>query len=243
MQKNVIFLIAYAAFLSGLLGFAYGSFFNSGCKGFENVGAIGGCAEFVLYRYQALIGIGGAITAAMIAARPVWQQLSEMSRQSDGQTLEYLRRRSVELDREQSRIYEITSSIDIAAKALVQLANTRENGLLFAPHNVFKNAETYMNSMIHKFDAESGPLWGGKNIHAARAQVKDDAQRFSVELTKFSPTVIPYAPVTDAEFDAIARQLAPFRDSVFAAANIVHSGIVAERDRVGARISTLEAKL
>jgi hypothetical protein len=100
MTKNALFLIIYAAFLAAVLGFAYGTFFDSGYDSFQSAGAIAGCAEFVVFRCQALIGVGGAIAAAMIAARPVWGKLNELSRQADAQTLEYLRKRSVELDRQ-----------------------------------------------------------------------------------------------------------------------------------------------
>jgi hypothetical protein len=76
------------------LGFSAGTVSTKGCD-MAAAGAIAGCAEFVLYRYQALIGIGGAIAAALIGVQPVWRQRQEMAKQSDGQTLEYLRTRSV----------------------------------------------------------------------------------------------------------------------------------------------------
>jgi hypothetical protein len=82
MQTNTILTVVFAAFLAGLLGFAYGTVWNSGCAALAPAGAVGGCAEFVLYRYQAVLGIGGAVAAAMVAARPVWRQLAEMARQS-----------------------------------------------------------------------------------------------------------------------------------------------------------------
>lgn len=210
-----------------------------------SAGAVAGCAEFVLYRYQTIIGIGGAIAAALIAARPVWRQLAEMARQSDGQALEYLRHRSVELDREQSLIYEIASSIDNCMQALVSLHTTRQNpGGMFPPAVAqFKGTENYMNERIMKCDRELGPMWGGVAIHEARIRIKEDAQRLSVALNKFSAKVIPNAPITDAEFDLIGRQLAPYKNSVFEAATFVHEGIVKERKSVGSRISLLETRL
>lgn len=169
-----------------------------------------------------------------------------MARQTEWQALDYLRQRSVELDREQTLIYEITSSIDIAAHALLALANTRQTAtaLLFAPTVVqFKGAETYMNEMIRKFDHEIGPLWGGKPIYEARTKVKEDAQRFSVALNKFSAQVQPNTPITNPEFDAIGRELAPLRESVFSAAVAIHDALLKERIRVAERISALEVRI
>jgi hypothetical protein len=62
----------------------------------------------------------------------------------------------------------------------------------------FQAAEQHMNQMIIKFDQEMGPLWGGKQIHDARAQIKDDAQRFSVALAKFSADVSPGTVITNS---------------------------------------------
>jgi hypothetical protein len=216
MQTNTILTVVFAAFLAGLLGFAYGTVWNSGCAALAPAGAVGGCAEFVLYRYQAVLGIGGAVAAAMVAARPVWRQLAEMARQSDGQTLEYLRRRSVELDREQSLISEITSSIQNCLDGLVLLASTRQYpGGLFPPQVAqFKSLETYMNDKIMKFDHELGPMWGAVSIHKARIRLKEDAQR-----------------------------LCALQDFDFEAGEFVYQGIIKERDAVGNNIAELEAKL
>jgi hypothetical protein len=248
MERNALILTVASAFLALVVGFSYGTVWSRGCDGMAAAGAVAGCAEFILFRYQTLIGVGGAVAAALIAARPVWRQLSEMVRQNEAQTLEYLRRRSVELDREQTRIYEITSSIDIAMNALFTLANTRQpvrdSKLLFGPAVAqYKGAETYLDEMVRKFDLESGPLWGSTTIHDARATAKDDAQRLAVALSRFSTKVTPNTPMIDAELEEIARELTPLKTSVFDAALIVHQAIVAERARVGRRISALEEHL
>jgi hypothetical protein len=249
MERNAVVIAGAAALLAAVLGFSYGTMWNGGCRGMTAAGAVSGCAEFVLYRYQTFIGIGGAIAAALITVKPVWRQLNEMIRQTEGQTLDYFRRRSAEIDREQTLIYQIASSLDILANTLVALATTRlpafGGSLILNPTSVvrFKGAEIHMNEMIMKFDQEIGPLWGSKQIHDARARVKEDAQRFSVTLGKFSARAEPNAEVSDAEFDAIGRELAPLKTSVFEAATIVHQGLVAERVRIGQRISSLEAKL
>ncbi|MGO9701640.1 MAG: hypothetical protein ACLPX7_20525 [Xanthobacteraceae bacterium] len=246
VNRNAIIMIAAAAFFFAVLGFSYGTVFKTGCEGFKDAGAIGGCAEFFIYRYQALIGIGGAIVAALITARPVWRQLAEMARQSDYQTLDFFRKRSVELDREQTLIYQITSSLDIAARAIVNLAGARHKptGQVFGVEIArFQGAESYLRETIVKFDQEIGPLWGAREIHDARIKIKEDAQRFANRLYSFAQSVAPGAIVMDQQFDVLGRDLAPFKTSVFAAAEIVHAGIVAERRRVSDRITALESRL
>jgi hypothetical protein len=75
VERNTINLIAAAAVLAAVLGFAYGAVFSNGCG--QASDAHLGCVEFVLFRYQTLIGILGALAAAYVAARPVWQQVSD----------------------------------------------------------------------------------------------------------------------------------------------------------------------
>jgi hypothetical protein len=122
MHRNGVVLVAPATFLTAILGFSYGTLWAHGCGDMAAVGAVSGRAEFLLYRYQTLIGIGGAIVAALITAQPVWRQFNEMVRQTEGQTLDYLRRHSVEIDREQTLIYAIASSLETMARKLVALA-------------------------------------------------------------------------------------------------------------------------
>lgn len=84
---------AIAAFAIGalmlVLGFAYGTTFATGCN---DAGAVYGCIEFVLYRYQTFIAIFGALAAAFLSAQPVWKQLRELEKQSAVQSYEMLRR-------------------------------------------------------------------------------------------------------------------------------------------------------
>jgi hypothetical protein len=75
VDRNSIILITAAAALVAVLGFAYGAVFSNGCS--QASDAHLGCVEFVLFRYQVLIGILGALAAAYVAARPVWQQVSD----------------------------------------------------------------------------------------------------------------------------------------------------------------------
>lgn len=79
-QWNTVIAIAAASTLAAILGFAYGASFVSDCPDIKD--APFGCAEFLLFRYQTLLGLGGAVVAALITARPVWRQFHLMSLQT-----------------------------------------------------------------------------------------------------------------------------------------------------------------
>jgi hypothetical protein len=75
MGRNSTILIAAAAIFSAVLGFVYGATFSNGCS--QASDAHLGCIEFIFFRYQTFIGILGALAAAYIAARPIWQQVQD----------------------------------------------------------------------------------------------------------------------------------------------------------------------
>jgi hypothetical protein len=75
MDRGLNMLFSALVFLAAVLGFAYGATFSNGCG--QSSDAKLGCVEFVLFRYQTLIGIFGALAAAYVAAKPVWQQISD----------------------------------------------------------------------------------------------------------------------------------------------------------------------
>lgn len=204
-----------------------------------------GCLEYWLNRYQTLIAGLVALSAAYIAVRPVWRQLAEMQRQTMQVRLEFLRRRSVEVEREVTLIYEVTSSIDLMANAIVQFHNGRVPMAGFTGAAVLnlKSTEMHMNNMIERFVRELGPLWGDVAIHAARATVRDDAQRLSVELAKFTGPIVPGMQIGDSEFNHLGLTLAPLKKSVWDAATVVHVGIVAERKKIGTQIADLDKAL
>jgi hypothetical protein len=200
-----------------------------------------GFYEF-LKDWQTLIGAMVALGAAFIAVRPVWRQLGEMQRQNAHTQLELLRRRSIELEKERTQIYELTSSIDLVARALVNFhEKSLALGKLDAPAaQRLVDTESYLNSSIEKFIREAGPAWGGVDMQAARATCRDDAQRFSVELTKFTDSLANGVAITPKDLDDLANRLVPFKNSVWNAGNRLHAGIVFEAQKTGATISNLE---
>jgi hypothetical protein len=162
--SNNLVAIASAAILALILGFAYGATFSDGCSEDIPAGAVFGCAEFVLFRYQTLIGIAGALLAAWLTARPVWQQLREMNRQGSQAELTHLRARSIELNNEEILIYKITTSIANTIQALADFASVQVGGsmLPLAIEHV-KEHEKILNGMIPAFSDSIGTALGKFN--------------------------------------------------------------------------------
>jgi hypothetical protein len=242
--SNNFVAIASAAILASILGFAYGATFSDGCSEDIPAGAVFGCAEFILFRYQILIGIAGALLAAWVTARPVWRQLVEMSRQSSQAELTHLRARSIELNNEEILIYKITSSIVNTVSALADFARANVGGSML-PHAVehVKEFEKIMNGMITAFSDSIGPRWGSLTVQNARIVCRESAQSFSVELAKYTNDISPNQPFSQAALDAACLPLVPLKIAVFEAAEVLFKANRDEQQKIGARITALETSL
>ena len=241
VPSNNFIALASAAVLASILGFAYGATFSDGCAEDIPAGAVFGCAEFVLFRYQTLIGIAGALIAAWVTARPVWRQLLEMSRQSSQAELTHLRARSIELSNEETLIYKITTSIANTISALNDFAGANISGSML-PHAVahVKEYEKIMNGMITAFSDSIGPRWGSLTVQKARNACRENAQSFSVILGRYTKGISPTQPFHQAALDAACLPLMPLRNAVFESAEILHKANRDEQDKIGARITALE---
>ena len=203
-----------------------------------------GCAEFVLFRYQTLIGIAGALIAAWLTARPVWKQLLEMTRQSAQAEFTHLRSRSIELNNEEILIYKITSSIDNTIRSLNDFAIANSSGSM-RPDAVahVKEYEKIMNEAIMAFSDSIGPRWGSSKIQNARIACRENAQRFSVALAQYTNLISANQPFSPQKLDAACLPLVPLRAAVFEAATILFKANRTEQDKIGARITELETIL
>ena len=174
MNRNGLVLIAAIAVFAVVLGFAYGTAFSTGCRNMESAGAVCGCAEFIVFRYQVLIGVAAAIFATVLTARPVWRQLAEMRRQNDQQTLDYLRRRSVELNNEDYLQSEIARSMRFAEDAVRNLRNKTIDDAI----NEIDGLVERLNTAIHEYMRNIAPLWGNETLHSIRVSISDEAVGF-----------------------------------------------------------------
>ena len=242
--SNIFVAVASATILASILGFAYGATFSDGCSDDIPAGAVFGCAEFILFRYQTLIGIAAALLAAWITARPVWQQLLEMNRQSSQAALTHLRARSIELSNEEIRIYKITSSIVNTISALDEFAQANAGGAMLpqAVHHV-KEHEKAMNEIITAFSDSIGPRWGSLATQNARTACRENAQLFSVGLAKYTNGISPSMPFHRAALDAACLPLVPVKKAVFEAAETLFRANREEQEKIGNRISRLETNL
>jgi hypothetical protein len=242
--SNNFVAIVSAAILALILGFAYGATFSDGCSEAIPAGAVLGCAEFVLFRYQTLIGIAGALLAAWLTARPVWQQLLEMNRQGLQAEMTHLRARSIELSNEEILIYKITSSIVNTVSALADFARANVGGVML-PQAVehVKEHEKIMNGMITAFSESIGPRWGDLTVQNARTACRENAQSFSVALARYTNDISARMPFHQAALDAACLPLVPLKNAVFEAAGIIFNANRDEQAKIGARITALERSL
>lgn len=79
-HRNTVALVAAAATLALVLGFAYGATFNGGCEQIKD--AQFGCLEWWFSRYQTLAAMFGAIFVAWLSVQPVLRQLKLSSVQT-----------------------------------------------------------------------------------------------------------------------------------------------------------------
>ena len=233
------------AVLATILGFAYGATFANGCSEAAPAGAVLGCGEFILYRYQTLIGIAGALVAAWLTARPVWRQLGEIARQNSLAGLTHLRARSIELNNEEILIGILIRSITHMMLALRMLKHLWGPTGLMTQNSAdyVKKSEREMNDAIAAFGHNIGPRWGTPDIQNARNSCRENARGLSDELGKYTNFVHQGNRFSQSDSDRLLARLDPFRVTVFADAEILLKANRAEQDKIGLQIGLLEAAL
>jgi len=243
MNRNGFVGVCAAAFFGAVLGFAYGATFNRGCGAMLPAGAVAGCAEFVLFRYQTLIGIGGGIIAALITVAPAWRQLVEMSRQTEVQTLDHLRQRSVELEREDNLIFEIGRSLSAIMRAIKK--NESPDGGYFRDPNIFRNIDgtgERLKKAIADYVQNVGPLWGTQQMFTLRIHIKEQSEIFSAQLDTYK-VEFASALITKKRVDEIAKWLTGQRTLIVRFLRETHNANFRERQNVARRIGEIEKRL
>jgi hypothetical protein len=145
----------------------------------------------VLKDWQTLLAALIALAAALIAARPVWKQLAIGRSQTLQRYYEQLSARSMHLHKEREALYNLTSAIEIMAKALAELPDLNPIGGITAdivlsvdgPHN-------YLNETVKTYKSELGPVWGSEEAQKSRAMMLDQALRFCNELQKLKDRIV-----------------------------------------------------
>ncbi|MDO8980308.1 MAG: hypothetical protein Q7V17_13850 [Afipia sp.] len=202
-----------------------------------------GVYEF-LKDWQTLIGALVALTAALLAIRPVWAQLEELRRQSSQRHYEQMTGRSILLHKEREALYALTSAVDIMLQAIAALPSYNPIGGLTAQAVAsIAGPDNYVRDTVSRFKQELGPIWGTPNVQRARATMLDETLRFRNELTKLTERITIGNRISAAEMAQLTPPLLNHKTALFTAAETLHRGIVLETERLGPIISALEEKL
>ncbi|TGN77242.1 hypothetical protein EOW77_0031180 [Bradyrhizobium yuanmingense] len=198
----------------------------------------------VLKDWQTLVAALIALIAALVAARPVWKQLAIARAQALQTSYEQLAARSLHLHKEREALYNLTSAIDIMAKALAGLPSLDTIGGITAgvvlsvegPHN-------YLTETVRIYKAELGPTWGSAEVQRSRTLMLDHALRFCSELQRLMDRIVLGSRVSKPEIEEHVPELLEHKRGAFDAANFLHNAIEAESRRIGPLIAKLEAAI
>jgi hypothetical protein len=170
--QTAIVTTAATAFLAWVLGFAFGATYPSGCEHAVNAGAVFGCFEFILFRYQTLIGVFAALGTALIAAEPVWRQLRELRRQSAFQHYEMLRRHKSVVEEDWRLTWEVKREANYAT---ILERNIADNPLLAPDSAAFKTWVSYieerrdaLSELLRTLEIAGVNKWGDTEALNAR---------------------------------------------------------------------------
>jgi hypothetical protein len=192
--NNLILGIACVT-LATVLGFAYGATFDRGCERMEAAGAVLGCVEFLLFRYQTLIGIAGAILAAFIAARPAWHQVLELqtqSRRSSRQKLEnddnHLRRERLAVERILALIRRmVVNESTLRGASKVSTTMVRESIL-----NPSQAESLQLVELRDQFESVTTRRWGSPDVAAARGDVAHQVNVFRAAVSRWEYELVKF---------------------------------------------------
>ena len=194
--------------------------------------------------WQTLIAALIALAAALVAARPVWKQLAISRAQTLQRSYEQLAARSTHLHKEREALYNLTTAIDIMARALAALPDLNPIGGI-TPNIVLsvEGPHNYLTETVKIYKSELGPVWGIVEVQRSRALMLDQALRFCNELQKLTNRIVIGNRLSEAEISQHVQPLLQHKQEAFNAATFLHQAIDAESARIGPLIAKLEAAL
>ncbi|UPK28423.1 hypothetical protein [Bradyrhizobium sp. 195] len=198
-NRNTLALVAAAAILALVLGFAYGATFNGGCEQLKD--AQFGCLEWWFSRYQTLIAMFGAIFVAWLSVQPVLKQL----RLSSVQTAVALQQ--VHADREKRLENWLKPELAALEKLSEELARgyyEREDDHGVLPHWVWdmnQTVDSARDRLIRRQDRNFGP----PEITAARQNLIDILGRLGKCMSDYNGSVYADDPEHDLSDDDRAK--------------------------------------
>jgi hypothetical protein len=198
----------------------------------------------VLKDWQTIAAALIALLAALIAARPVWQQLSVARAQTLQRSYEQLLARSLHLYKEREALYNLTSAIEIMLKSLTALPELDSvRGITANIVSSVQGPHNHLTEIVKTYKDEFGIAWGDVDVQRSRASMLDQALRFCNELKKLMDLLIIGNCLSQAEVAKYTTVLFQYNQVVISAATFLQQAIDAETARIGPIIADLEAAL
>jgi hypothetical protein len=176
---NNLVSTAAIATLSLILGLVFGSVFATGCESVREA-PVFGCVEFVLFRYQTLLVIFGALTAAILIAQPIWRHLRQVEKQSAMQFYEMLRRHMALVEWENALMAEarLEASHAIIVEEQIQecISNLSDpSGAVEGWVKFSRERYDALIELIRKVEAARADIWGNEqDAEIARGRILID---------------------------------------------------------------------
>jgi hypothetical protein len=154
----------------------------------------------IIKDWQTLIGIGGALLAAWLAARPVWEQLASLNLQNEQRTHEILIDRSINLHGEKIALSEVFTRVEIVTNLLQPI---RQKNWIISAHDYayLQSAQEILSKAIERYESELGRIWGDVKQNESRRKLLDYAFRFANSFSDLLNAVKGnfHAPVPNAQ--------------------------------------------
>jgi hypothetical protein len=195
-NRNTLSLVAAAAILALVLGFAYGASFGSGCAQIKD--APFGCVEWWLSRYQTLLAMFGAIFVAWLGVQPVLRQL----KLSSVQTAVALQQSHTEREKRlESWLKPELAALEKLSEDLARGYYESKDDHAVLPHWVWdmnQTVESSRNRLIQRQDRNLGPA----EITTARQNLIDVLEQLTNCMSDYNGSVYaddPEYPLSDED--------------------------------------------
>jgi hypothetical protein len=186
-----------------------------------------------------LIAAAGAIYGATFAARPVYDQLRELARQSDIANLGVLAKRAIELNNERILIYRVYSGVVLISTHLRNLlsgSGIPETPELVGSIDLFENA-------VDDLRKNAGIVWGNANIQNTRREFLDAAFGAASNIMNVNRLNPKDRPNRVAAFKANAVTWAQLSNDVRQLGQVLHDAVEISTARTSAMLADLEQRV
>jgi hypothetical protein len=157
----------------------------------DSAAAPSGCIDYWLNRYQTLIGIGGALLAALITARPVWAQLKEMQSVSAVQAYESLRGLQQRVEDDYRLVWELKRLIGRAVVVERNATEAANVAMLRSCMDAAEAAEIEYEKLMHEIERAGTSPWGDHHARQARGEIGVAVARLRAASIGFRQTLQP----------------------------------------------------